>query len=1570
MEPRKKRKLDDAAGCGRVCILHKKDSTCEQFTYISKTNNPNERFKRIKDIQKKRVSQPLDSPYRMIEICEQIPEEASDHHGYHRDCYAHFTSNLNRLKDCDSQSLTHKKRDSRRSSQDKDNTLFKPDCIFCNKEGKKSIKVRNSWTTEGTRLFDRGGGDAIEAVAKDLGDYELLRRISGVNLFCAEAKYHPSCRRDYLLRKPEHCSQWRSKDEEQVKRQAALEEAHRNTFAEVCKVINDEIIDKNKILKLSDLRDLYISHLQETQFANPNYRGENLKTKLERCEDYQGILGFCPAGADGKFMSYLVFNSKMDISNAIRASYRLGQSDKVREVARLLKDEVINKYKTTDDTPWPLTVSDLSDADIVPNQLQKFLTYIISGDENPSRRVVRLVNSIGQDICRAVTNGRWKLPKHVLVGMTLRHLFRSAELIRLLNRLGQCENYSFLLELETAMAQAVDNTSSLLPLQIIRNPSAPFLFHSDFDNFDEFISDLSGAGSVHRSHGIMLQEISENIGGDIGGSQPEISGVPRTGKRSFTPAMKDLEECYIGKRKSPKLELRYKAVDGKDAHQNCEMKNMLWMLLRLHAAANEQVVPGWGGYISLTGDVPDRLTTVEYYPVIPFPITDNRAVKECLRYSEEASQEVGQKYVVTTFDLGVCMKAYPLVWNQQKRYENHIIMIGTFHLACGYLKMIGKKMEGTGLSDVLLEAGLISSGSLSGVISGKNYARAIHCHKVVVESLERLLFEQFVEKKGMSFQDLPKTSRDLLDALLQSPNKENEKAVLDDVHITSFIETFLAFHKDVRSGVLGKTATLWMSYADHIWLTLNLLQAIKTNDYAAYSQCLCLMPDLFFSFGGQNYARYLTYFSMFMVNIETTHPGASELLKRGAFSVARSFVPGNRCAVDKTIEETIMKHAKSRGGSGSSGAGLSGIQTNYGAYQRWVRSSSERAKFLHATYKLADMADDQYAGNQHRDVRSSEKKRSERQVRRTVEAISNFNNPFTMPDKDKVYCISSGAPASAAVEHDILRAESAGRVAKEDFIVNRLEVGENFFEPIKRLNLKTLSDMNKSVKVTTSANKTIVYKQQGNVAFQLLVRSQQTPDKLDLKKLLTYPLVPVPYSIGLPDNFLAKTDKSKGLHYIVKDMDDGVLPENPDKCMVIEDGNAIFHYLKDIPKNFEGISEMILKSALHKSPVVFSTDMYKDGSVKGVERTRRGCSDKLIVGGGNTKRPKDWKTFLTNDKNKEQLIQVLLSTWSSKSFSKKLEGHEVTLICEGRAYHLLSDGDSTVCREIVSLLSTQEETDSRVILYCFYALEKGFEFVRVRSPDSDIFFILLFYAHKLTGLELLFETGKGNKRRCINISKAADSLTPPLCNALLGVHAFTGCDSTSAFKGKGKVKAVKLVEKNVHFKELFMELGESWIVDENILSSIEKFTCALYGKERVQKVNELRHLLLQSKCGGDEGVLNVTSSFDLSALPPCRDTLREHLNRVNYQVGIWKRAHVAKPEIPNPVNGHGWTLGDNGELIPKWTSGEIMPVQLVDVLQRLQSESDSESEEDDDFDNLEEITGETDTSDDDSDDDC
>ena len=74
-------------------------------------------------------------------------------------------------------------------------------------------------------------------------------------------------------------------------------------------------------------------------------------------------------------------------------------------------------------------------------------------------------------------------------------------------------------------------------------------------------------------------------------------------------------------------------------------------------------------------------------------------------------------------------------------------------------------------------------------------------------------------------------------------------------------------------------------------------------------------------------------FAVFMGHIEQNHPNTEALLKRGAISAARSFIPGNQCAVDKTIEKTFIKNTKSRGGMGSGCTGLSGITANCNAYQ-------------------------------------------------------------------------------------------------------------------------------------------------------------------------------------------------------------------------------------------------------------------------------------------------------------------------------------------------------------------------------------------------------------------------------------------------------------------------------------------------------------------------------------------------------------------------------------------------------------------------------------------------------------
>jgi hypothetical protein len=73
-----------------------------------------------------------------------------------------------------------------------------------------------------------------------------------------------------------------------------------------------------------------------------------------------------------------------------------------------------------------------------------------------------------------------------------------------------------------------------------------------------------------------------------------------------------------------------------------------------------------------------------------------------------------------------------------------------------------------------------------------------------------------------------------------------------------------------------------------------------------------------------------------------------------------------------------------------------------------------------------------------------------------------------------------------------------------------------------------------------------------------------------------------------------------------------------------------------------------------------------------MERKRRGCSEKLIVTGENTKKPPDWKTFLANEENKKQLIELLCHVWSTDNFAPKLLGKNVITVSDGHAFHITS----------------------------------------------------------------------------------------------------------------------------------------------------------------------------------------------------------------------------------------------------------------------------------------------------------
>jgi len=46
-----------------------------------------------------------------------------------------------------------------------------------------------------------------------------------------------------------------------------------------------------------------------------------------------------------------------------------------------------------------------------------------------------------------------------------------------------------------------------------------------------------------------------------------------------------------------------------------------------------------------------------------------------------------------------------------------------------------------------------------------------------------------------------------------------------------------------------------------------------------------------------------------------------------------------------------------------------------------------------------------------------------------------------------------------------------------------------------------------------------------------------------------------------------------------------------------------------------------------------------------------------------------------------------------------------------------------------------------------------------------------------------------------------------VCNALIGMHAFTGYDTINAFAGRGKMTALKQMKSDKAYQKAFTELG-------------------------------------------------------------------------------------------------------------------------------------------------------------------
>ena len=74
-------------------------------------------------------------------------------------------------------------------------------------------------------------------------------------------------------------------------------------------------------------------------------------------------------------------------------------------------------------------------------------------------------------------------------------------------------------------------------------------------------------------------------------------------------------------------------------------------------------------------------------------------------------------------------KATEIKWKHPERFQGVVLRLGAFYTICCLLSILGKRFADAGVRNLTIEAGIISEGSVSAMLEGKMYNRAVRLHQ-------------------------------------------------------------------------------------------------------------------------------------------------------------------------------------------------------------------------------------------------------------------------------------------------------------------------------------------------------------------------------------------------------------------------------------------------------------------------------------------------------------------------------------------------------------------------------------------------------------------------------------------------------------------------------------------------------------------------------------------------------------------------------------------------------------------------------------------------------------------------
>ena len=194
--------------------------------------------------------------------------------------------------------------------------------------------------------------------------------------------------------------------------------------------------------------------------------------------------------------------------------------------------------------------------------------------------------------------------------------------------------------------------------------------------------------------------------------------------------------------------------------------------------------------------------------------------------------------------------------------------------------------------------------------------------------------------------------------------------------------------------------------------------------------------------------------------------------------------------------------------------------------------------------------------------------------------------------------ISTGTVASPDGSTDLLAAREKGEHAYKEFGQHRMQKGDCFHDPIKKIKLKTFTTMKS--KPAKGKTKEIVMKADRRLFGNMVLITQSR--KLEMRDVLSHPRGPLPWALSIGDGTMKKTNKA----VLLKHLESKVLPveEVPHPSATTIDAMGLMKKLHGENQTFSDLSDHVFSQMLHaghgsdRIDVVFDVWFHRRNSIQ------------------------------------------------------------------------------------------------------------------------------------------------------------------------------------------------------------------------------------------------------------------------------------------------------------------------------------------------------------------------------------